>query len=152
MSALGLILLSTAILIAPSMQHRIVEAGQSTPRLIRTTNMLSGAALIPLAIGTTLSAYIVTQRAFGPAIGIATAGLLFVASTFCWFGLEFLVGRYRGSEKMQTSSTPLKTKIEQLLTEARSRSSVLGPDLRGSPRDLRCLRSFVVPHRSRSAL
>jgi hypothetical protein len=119
MSALGLILLSTAILIAPSMQHRIVEAGQSTPRLIRTTNMLSGAALIPLAIGMTLSAYIVTQRALGPAIGIATAALLFVASTLCWFGFEFFVGRYRGSEKMQTSSTPLKTKIEQLLTEAR---------------------------------
>jgi hypothetical protein len=119
MSALGLILISTAILIAPSMQHRIVEAGQSTPRLIRTTNMLSGAALIPLAIGMTLSAYIVTQRAFGLALGIATAGLLFIASTFSWFGLEFLVGRYQGSEKMQTSSTPLKTKIEQLLTEAR---------------------------------
>jgi hypothetical protein len=56
MGALGLILLSTAILIAPSMQHRIVEAGQSTPRLIRSTNVLSGAALIPLAIGMTLSA------------------------------------------------------------------------------------------------
>ena len=119
MSALGLILLSTAILIAPSMQHRIVESGQSTLRLIRTTNMLSGAALIPLAIGMTLSVYMVTERAFGPITGIATASLLFVASSFFWFGLEFLVGRSRGSETMQTSSTPLKTRIEQLLTEAR---------------------------------
>lgn len=119
MSALGLILLSTAILIAPSMQHRIVESGQSTSRLIRTTNMLSGAALIPLAIGMTLSVYMITERAFGSTTGIATASLLFVASTFFWFGLEFLVGRSRGSETMQTSSTPLKTRIEQLLTEAR---------------------------------
>lgn len=119
MSALGLILLSTAMLIAPSMQHRIVEAGQSTPRLIRTTNRVAGIALIPLCIGITLSAYIVTQQVLGPAFGIATAAILFVASTFCWFGLELLVGRYHGSEKMQTLSTPLETKIEQLLTEAR---------------------------------
>ena len=47
LAALGLIVLSVAILIAPSMQHRIVEAGQSTARLILTTNRLASAALIP---------------------------------------------------------------------------------------------------------
>jgi hypothetical protein len=120
LSALGLILLSIAILIAPSMQHRIVEAGQSTPRLIQGTNVLAGVALIPLAIGLTLSAYVVTQRPFGPAVGIATAAFLCCASILCWFGLELVVGRHQGEEKkMQTLPTPLKTKIEQLLTEAR---------------------------------
>jgi hypothetical protein len=119
LGALGLILLSIAILIAPSMQHRMVEAGQSTLRLIQTTNRLAGLALAPLAIGLTLSAYIVTQRALGPAVGIAIAVFLCCASIFCWFGLELIVGRHQGAEKMQTSPTPLNTKIEQLLTEAR---------------------------------
>jgi hypothetical protein len=120
-AALGFVLLSIAILIAPSMQHRIVEAGQSTPRLIQATSCHSGAALIPLTIGVALSAYVVTNRALGPSIGIATAAFQFIASSFCWFGLGFLViGRHQEVEKMHvTSPTPLKTKIEQMLTEAR---------------------------------
>jgi hypothetical protein len=120
LGSLGLIVLSIAILIAPSMQHRLVEAGQSTPRLIGATNRLTGAALLPLTLGLALSAYVVTQRTFGSAIGIAIAAFLGCASSFCWFGLEIVViGRRQGARKMQPSPTPLKTKIEQLLTEAR---------------------------------
>jgi hypothetical protein len=120
LGALGLIVLSIAILIAPSMQHRLVEDGRSTARLIEMTNRLAAAALVPLTLGLTLSTYVVTERTFGFAVGIATAALLGCASTFCWFGLEILiVGRRKEMEKMQQSPTPLKTKIEQLLTEAR---------------------------------
>src|SRR3954451_13085041 len=39
--ALALMVLSIGCLIAPSMQHRIVEAGQSTPRLERATSLLA---------------------------------------------------------------------------------------------------------------
>ena len=60
LAALGLIVLSITLLIAPSMQHRLVEAGQSTPRLIATTNFLACLALVPLTIGLALSAYVVT--------------------------------------------------------------------------------------------
>ena len=120
LAALGLVVLSVAILIAPSMQHRIVEAGQSTPRLIQTTNRLAGAALVPLTAGLALSAFVVVQLSFGPAAGIAVAGFLACTSIFCWFGLEiFVVGHHQESVQMQPSPTPLKTKIEQLLTEAR---------------------------------
>ena len=120
LGSLGLVLLSTAILITPSMQHRLVEVGQSTPRLIGATNRLTGLALLPLTIGLALSAYVVMQRTFGSAIGIATAAFLGCVSSFCWFGLEiFVIGRHQEAEQMQASPTPLKTKIEQLLTEAR---------------------------------
>jgi hypothetical protein len=120
LGALGLIVLSTAVLIAPSMQHRIVEAGQSTQRLIRTTTRLAGVALMPLSIGLALSAFVVVQLNFGPAAGIAVAAFLGFTSAFCWFGLEiFVVNRDRESGHMPDASTPLKTKIEQLLTEAR---------------------------------
>jgi Family of unknown function (DUF6328) len=120
LGSLGLVVLSIAILIAPSMQHRLVEAGQSTPRLIGATNQLSGVALLPLTLGLGLSAFVVTQRTFGPGIGIVTATFLGCAAFYCWFGLEiFVIGRHQEAKKMQPSSTPLKTKIEQLLTEAR---------------------------------
>jgi hypothetical protein len=119
LAALGLIVLSIALLIAPSMQHRLVEAGQSTPRLIAATNLLACLALLPLTIGLALSAYVVSQRSFGSAFGAAFAALLGGAAAFGWFGIEFIIGRHREAEKMPTSPTPLKTKIEQLLTEAR---------------------------------
>jgi hypothetical protein len=79
---MGLIILSIAMLIASSMQHRLVEAGQSTPRLIRGTNRLTGVALLPLTIGLALSVYVVAQRTFGAAIGIAIAAFLACASSF----------------------------------------------------------------------
>jgi hypothetical protein len=120
LGSLGLIVLAIAILIAPTMQHRLVEAGQSTPRLIGATNWLTGLALLPLTMGLALSVYVVAQRTFGPAIGIGIAAFLGCASSFFWFGLEILViGRHREAISMQTSATPLNTKIEQLLTEAR---------------------------------
>jgi hypothetical protein len=119
LAALGLMVLSIALLIAPSMQHRLVEAGQSTPRLIATTNFLACLALLPLTIALALSAYVVTQRTFGTSFGAAFAALLGGAAAFGWFGLEFMIGLHRETEKMPMSPTPLKTKIEQLLTEAR---------------------------------
>jgi hypothetical protein len=75
---------------------------------------------MPLTAGLALSAFVVVQFSFGPVAGIAVAGLLACASAFCWFGLEILVvGHHREDRQMQPSATPLKTKIEQLLTEAR---------------------------------
>ena len=119
-AALGLIVLSIAVLIAPSMQHRIVEAGQSTARLILTTNRLASTALMPLTAGLALSAYVVVQLTFGAPAGLAVAAFLGSAAAFCWFGLEiFVVSRHQEPREMQHSPTPLKTKIEQLLTEAR---------------------------------
>jgi hypothetical protein len=119
LAALGLIVFCIGLLIAPSMQHRIVENGQSTERLIQTTNRLTGTALLPLTAGLALSAFVVVQLNFGPVAGAVVAGLLACASVFCWFGLEIFVGHHREAAPMRPSATPLKTKIEQLLTEAR---------------------------------
>ena len=111
LAALGLIVLSIAVLIAPSMQHRIVEAGQSTARLILTTNRLASTALMPLTAGLALSAYVVVQLTFGASAGLAVVALLGSAAAFCWFGLEiFVVSRHQEPREMQHSPTPLKTK------------------------------------------
>jgi hypothetical protein len=118
--SLCLIVLSVILLIAPSMQHRMVERGQTTPRLIAVTNKLAGLALLPLTAGLALSTYIVTDRIFGSSLAAGVSAFLGVAATFFWFGLELIIGhRNNEDEEMTHSPTPIKTKIEQLLTEAR---------------------------------
>jgi len=60
------------------------------------------------------------QLTFGAAAGLAVAAFIGSAAAYCWFGLEILVvGRHQEPREMQHPPTPLKSKIEQLLTEAR---------------------------------
>ena len=73
LASLCLIVLSVTLLIAPPMQHRIVEGGQSTPRLIAVTNKLAGFALLPLTAGLAMSTYVVTERTFGTSFAMTLA-------------------------------------------------------------------------------
>jgi hypothetical protein len=119
-AALALMVLSIGCLIAPSMQHRIVEAGQSTPRLERAISALAGWGLLPFAASLGLGLFIVFERIFGTATGVAVGAGSTALAGFFWFGLAWLIGD-RGRQAMTAESgpTPLSTKIEQMLTEAR---------------------------------
>jgi len=119
-AALGLMVLSIGCLIAPSMQHRIVEAGQSTPRLERATSVLAAWSLLPFMASLGFGAIHRVPARFrrwdcpgGGRRQHRTGGV------FC-FGLAWLVGE-QGKQTMATRSgpTPLSTKVEQMLTEAR---------------------------------
>jgi thiosulfate reductase cytochrome b subunit len=118
-AGLALLIGSVGLLIAPSMQHRLVEDGRSSTRLVRTTNFFAGCGLVPLAASIGLSSYVVAERHFGPAAGLAIGLALATTAAFAWFGLEFIVGLKRDDRSMQVANTPLATKVEQLLTEAR---------------------------------
>src|SRR5258707_11832988 len=48
-AGLALLIASTGMLIAPSMEHRLVEQGRSSARLVRSTNFFAGCGLVPLA-------------------------------------------------------------------------------------------------------
>jgi hypothetical protein len=121
LAVLGLVLVTvaTAVLLLPSMQHRLVEGGQSTNRLVTATSFDAGLALAPLAAGLGLAAYIVVSLHFGVAAGAAGGMVLAGIALFGWFGLELLTGVETKDTRMKESETPLATKIEQLLTEAR---------------------------------
>ena len=119
-AALALMMLSIGCLIAPSMQHRIVEAGEATPRLEHATTVLAGWALLPFIASLGLGLFIVFERIFGRitgfAVGVASAAL----AGFFWFGLAWLIReRRRRTMTEQSGRTPLSTKVEQMLTEAR---------------------------------
>ena len=118
-AGLVLVILSAGLLVIPSMQHRLVERGQSSIRLVTAASFYAGAALAPLAAGLGLAAYVVVARQFGVAVGVASATILAGLAVFAWFGLELLIGLKTGVKRMAESETPLATKIEQLLTEAR---------------------------------
>ena len=78
--ALGLMLLVTGLLIAPSAFHRIAEGGMSTGRMHVLTGRFAAAALLPFAVALGLDLAIALERALGGlwAGGIAGAALR------CW--------------------------------------------------------------------
>ena len=118
-AGLLLVIFSTGLLVIPSMQHRLMERGQSSIRLIEAAGFYAGVALAPLAVSLGLAAYVVIGRHFGGTIGMVSGTVLAGLAVFGWFGVELLIGLKTGVKRMLESETPLATKIEQLLTEAR---------------------------------
>jgi hypothetical protein len=117
--ALALMVLSLGCLIAPSMQHRIVEAGQSTARLENATTVLAEWGLVPFLASLALALFIVFERILGEVAGVTAGAASAVLTGFFWFGFAWLIGN-RGSQLMEeVAPTPLSTKIEQMLTETR---------------------------------
>jgi hypothetical protein len=117
--AVGLALqtLALGLLIVPSMEHRLVESGSSSRRLLRATSFYTTTGLVPFSVSLGLAFYVVFERHFGWRAGIASAAVLTLASGFAWFGLEMF---HREKAAMPASNaTNLATKVEQVLTEAR---------------------------------
>jgi hypothetical protein len=118
LAGLGSIILAIAWLVLPSTQHRLVERGHSSTRLIDATSVCAALGLAFLALTLALSAFVVIDRHFGIVAGIS-GGVAFGGLTaFAWFGLEYLIGLAE-TKQMEKTHTPLGTRIEQLLTEAR---------------------------------
>jgi thiosulfate reductase cytochrome b subunit len=118
-AGVALLIASVGLLIAPSMQHRLVEDGRSSVRLVRATNFFAGCGLVPLTASLGLGSYVVAERHFGLAAGLAIGLALAATAAFAWFGLEIIVGLGRDDRSMEVANTPLATRVEQLLTEAR---------------------------------
>lgn len=116
----ALMALAIGLLIAPSMQHRVVEGGQDTARIQRVAGLFAGAALIPFGISLGLSMFIVFDHLFGRGLAIA-AGLIFcLLAAWFWFGLGLAVkSDAEASMSQDKANTPMVAKIDQMLTEAR---------------------------------
>ena len=116
-----LMVISIALLIAPSMQHRIIEGGEDSNRIHRATTLHAGWALLPFGISLGIGAYVVFDHLYG------RMAALFIGTTFCllagffWFGFEAIVKLSTGNKRMREAEnpTPLPAKIDQMLTEAR---------------------------------
>lgn len=85
--AFGLLVVTVGLLIAPSLQHRIVEQGRDSTRIPHVAGSYAAVALVPLAIGLGIAIYNVLQHLYGTSAGIAGgAGFTIIALVF-WFGI-----------------------------------------------------------------
>jgi hypothetical protein len=116
---LMLVLLSVTLLVMPSMQHRLIEMGQSSERLVSATSTLTALGLVPLAFSLALGVYVVVDRHFGMLAGMIAGAGLGAACGLAWFGIDCFIDGPSEKQIMAQSPTPLDTRIEQLLTEAR---------------------------------
>jgi hypothetical protein len=117
----ALMVLSIALLIAPSMQHRLVEGGKDSNRIHHITGIYAGWALLPFEISLGIGFYIVFDHIYGRSVALVMGSVFCLMAGFFWFALEFSLRLWLGTKTMreEEKGTPLPTRIEQMLTEAR---------------------------------
>jgi hypothetical protein len=101
------------------MEHRLVEMGSSSKRLLHAASFYTTTGLIPFSLSLGLAGYVVIERHFGIAAGLIGGAALTFVSAFAWFGLEMLHREKAIAPGTSGAGTPLATKVEQVLTEAR---------------------------------
>jgi uncharacterized protein DUF6328 len=124
LNACGFLLMATAValLIAPSMQHRLVEGGRDSERIQRAATRFSALALFPFALSIGLTFYIVLERHAGAALAAFAGAMFFHIAMLFWFGIESVMRPRETAMRHppdHAQSTPIHTRIEQMLTEAR---------------------------------
>jgi hypothetical protein len=116
-----LLLLTVALLIAPSMQHQIAFGGNATNTAVQAATWYAGASLLPFTLGLGASSYVTLSRALGPVMSVSVASVLTIMGLTLLYGIGWVLKFQLGSNRMAPSEkvTPVKAKIEEMLTEAR---------------------------------
>jgi hypothetical protein len=126
--ALGMMLASVGVLIAPSAFHRIADHGESTGRMQVLTGRCAEVALLPFSIALGLDLAIALSRTFGGVAAGLVGGTGFaVIALMSWYGLGELMKQHLGADerlkaeagRAARETAPLHVRIEQMLTEAR---------------------------------
>jgi len=118
-AGLPLLIIALALLIAPSMQHRIVERGQDSGRVLALATLCAGWALLPVAVALALDMFVAMQRVASWSVAAIAAGLFFGLAMLCWYLVAWVSQRKERPVQEPAKPTPLDTQVEQLLTEAR---------------------------------
>ena len=87
-AAVVLITLTVGLIISPSIQHRIVEEGKDTLRLVGAIRRYAAYALAPFAIALGIDVFLATERVAGRVAGLAGAALG-AAAGFFWYGYAY---------------------------------------------------------------
>jgi hypothetical protein len=116
-----LMALAIAFLIAPSLQHRIVDEGYATARIQSAVSRYAAMALFPFALSLGIDLYIVLDLRFGLGAGLAAGATFSVLALTGWYGAEWVLKQtiHVEAPMPQSSSTPIDTRVEHMLTEAR---------------------------------
>jgi len=126
-AGIGLMVVVLALLILPEPYHRIVERGSDSGAFHDLVTDVADLALLPFALALGIDIYLAAERVFGiggaGAAGIVAAGVALAL----WYGLPRARRQTHGQRERAMSNrqrherpqTPLHTKIDQMLTEAR---------------------------------
>jgi hypothetical protein len=125
--ALALMVCVVGLLITPGPYHRIVEDGEDSEHMHRLATVIAELALFPFALALGIDIVITAERVFGEVAGDVAGIVVTAVALGFWYGLPRLRKRHIGGQERamtsgrtgEPSSTPLHTKIEQMLTEAR---------------------------------
>jgi hypothetical protein len=118
-AGLPLLIVALALLIAPSMQHRIVERGQDSRRVLALATLCAGWALLPVAVALELDMFVAMQQVVSLSVAAVAAGLFFALAMLCWYVVAWVSQAKERPVQEPAKPTPLDTQVEQLLTEAR---------------------------------
>ena len=114
------LMLAVGLLITPSMTHQIAYRGEDRRGALRVASTCAGLAGVPMTLGLGATTFVVFESLFNRNMGVV-AGITFAAVAFSFLyalGLVLRIG-HTGQMPPSEKQTLLKTKIEQLLTEAR---------------------------------
>jgi hypothetical protein len=120
--ALILLVLCVGLLIAPAAQHRLVEEGDASGRMITLTTKLFEIALFAFAVGIALDLYVVTDRILGRTWAVGFGIVALGVALLFWYAIALLYSaRVKQERNMgaQIEKTPVSTKINYMLTEGR---------------------------------
>jgi hypothetical protein len=119
-AGLVLMLLAVCSLIAPSVYHQIIFQGETRRRAMTVATGFATVSLLPLTLGLGASSFVIFGRLFGRNAGLAFGGGFTVVALSLLYGLGFALKKTNSNKpSKEPLETPLKTKIEQMLTEAR---------------------------------
>lgn len=126
MGALGLMMVTLALLVAPGAYHRIVEEGEDTQSLHRFTTRVMSLALLPFALSLGINLYVVSEELTGRILGAAFGLAATAVALFFWYGLKMSGNAKsasqaqwgRGDEEEQ-SGAKLSDRVLHVLTEIR---------------------------------
>jgi hypothetical protein len=115
---LSVILISFAALLIPPTQHRLVEAGNASRRLLVLSNRCAETALATMALALGCIAFAIATHERARHAVVIAVGTVAVAC-LGWFGLGLVIARPAPGRMREYEMTDLHTKIDQMLTEAR---------------------------------
>ena len=87
MIALSATVLATALLIAPSVYHRLRWRERNKERMLRTSNRLAIAGIAFTAVALTASVYLITDQLFGVGVTVAMTAACGAVFALGWFVL-----------------------------------------------------------------
>ncbi len=122
LAGFALIVVTLGLLVAPAAQHRLVERGIATRRVLSVANRFAERALATYALAIGLDVFAVADGYFGQGLSAAAAAIAVLTAVILWYAPGFWIRATRKQRKpaMPEKEEPqLHEKIDQMLTESR---------------------------------